>query len=198
MRYRPTLVQLKRKKAVSPASFISCTTKLYQLKSSFKNALRPSVKWLYAHGVTANQVTYSCCYCFGYSGWMVVSTLYSPALVFITAGVDVIADTALYLPFALLLGVETSLVLVIVFLAALSEFTGVLGLMVGASRRYDGPMGKSDRAFVFGLLAMLWAFNCMTPFWLNVVLLVMLLLLFVTIISRVRCGLAETATNIHK
>ena len=26
--------------------------------------------------------------------------------------------------------------------------------MVGASRRYDGPMGKSDRAFVFGALGL--------------------------------------------
>ena len=34
----------------------------------------------------------------------------------------------------------------------ITEFAGVLGPMVGASRRYDGPMGKSDRAFVFGAL----------------------------------------------
>ena len=34
------------------------------------------------------------------------------------------------------------------------EFAGVLGLAVGASRRYDGPMGKSDRAFVFGALGL--------------------------------------------
>ena len=40
-------------------------------------------------------------------------------------------------------------------LAALSEMAGVLGPMVGASRRYDGPMGKSDRAFVFGALGAL-------------------------------------------
>jgi CDP-diacylglycerol--glycerol-3-phosphate 3-phosphatidyltransferase len=37
--------------------------------------------------------------------------------------------------------------------ATVSELAGVLGGLVGASRRYDGPMGKSDRAFVFGLLA---------------------------------------------
>jgi CDP-diacylglycerol--glycerol-3-phosphate 3-phosphatidyltransferase len=33
---------------------------------------------------------------------------------------------------------------------------GALGPMVGAPRRYDGPMGKSDRAFLFGALG-LWA-----------------------------------------
>ena len=42
---------------------------------------------------------------------------------------------------------------VIVCLSILAEFAGVLGPPVGASRRYDGPMGKSDRALVFGALA---------------------------------------------
>ena len=41
-----------------------------------------------------------------------------------------------------------------ILLAALSEMAGALGPMVGAPRRYDGPMGKSDRAFVFGALAL--------------------------------------------
>lgn len=64
---------------------------------------------------------------------------------------DVIADSALYLPFALLAGVPALLVVGVVLMAAVVEYAGVLGLMVGASRRYDGPMGKSDRAAVFGL-----------------------------------------------
>lgn len=67
---------------------------------------------------------------------------------------DVVADTALYLPFALLPGVHASLVVLVVLLAMLSEFVGVLGQVVGRERRYDGPSGKSDRAFLFGTLAM--------------------------------------------
>jgi CDP-diacylglycerol--glycerol-3-phosphate 3-phosphatidyltransferase len=42
-------------------------------------------------------------------------------------------------------------------MAAVCEYAGVLGVMVGASRRYDGPMGKSDRAFVIGLIGVLLA-----------------------------------------
>ena len=66
---------------------------------------------------------------------------------------DVVSDAALYAPFALVapfapLGVGT-----VIVLAAMQELAGVLGPPVGASRRYDGPMGKSDRAFVFGALA---------------------------------------------
>lgn len=106
---------------------------------------------------------------------------------------DVIADSALYLPFALLPGVSTLLVIIIVLLAAVVEYAGVLGLMVGASRRYDGPMGKSDRAAVFGLLGMLVAWGGLPPYWLNLLLGLVLLLLIYTLYNRVRHGLAEGA-----
>ena len=66
---------------------------------------------------------------------------------------DVVADIALYLPFALIAVLSAPLVTIVVLLAVIVEMTGILGLMVGAERRYDGPFGKSDRAFVFGTLA---------------------------------------------
>jgi CDP-diacylglycerol--glycerol-3-phosphate 3-phosphatidyltransferase len=68
---------------------------------------------------------------------------------------DVVSDAALYLPLALVPGFDARLVAAIVVLAGLSELAGVLGQTIGASRRYDGPMGKSDRAFAFGLVALL-------------------------------------------
>ncbi|OQS32860.1 CDP-alcohol phosphatidyltransferase family protein [Chromobacterium haemolyticum] len=67
---------------------------------------------------------------------------------------DVVSDAALYLPFAFLLA-EPAWVVLAVTLALLTEFVGVLGPSLGASRRYDGPMGKSDRAFVYGAYALL-------------------------------------------
>ena len=67
---------------------------------------------------------------------------------------DVVADAALYLPFALLPPFGLASVGLVVLLSALSEMAGALGPMVGAPRRYDGPMGKSDRAFVFGALGL--------------------------------------------
>lgn len=107
---------------------------------------------------------------------------------------DVAADSALYLPFALILGVPPLLVIAVVILAALVEYAGVLGLMVGASRRYDGPMGKSDRAAVFGLLGILVAFNAFDIRWVAVVLWLVLVLLVYTLYNRVRRGLAEATT----
>ncbi|MEK1907214.1 MAG: CDP-alcohol phosphatidyltransferase family protein [Pseudomonas sp.] len=104
---------------------------------------------------------------------------------------DVIADSALYLPFALLPGVSPLLVVVLVLLALISEYAGVLGPMVGASRRYDGPMGKSDRAFCFGVLGAGVACGLLPASWINGLLVVILALLLYTLFNRVRQGLAE-------
>lgn len=68
---------------------------------------------------------------------------------------DVISDAALYLPFAFIPGLPAPLVVVAVLFGIIAEMTGVVGIQIGASRRYDGPFGKSDRAFFFGALAIL-------------------------------------------
>ena len=67
---------------------------------------------------------------------------------------DVASDSALYLPFAWLPPFTFPWLALVILLAVLTEFAGILGPAVGASRRYDGPMGKSDRAFVFGALGL--------------------------------------------
>lgn len=105
---------------------------------------------------------------------------------------DVVADAALYLPFAVVLGIADGWVIVVVLLATICEYAGVLGLMVGATRRYDGPMGKSDRAFCFGVLGLAVAIG-LPAFLLNLLLIVVAVLLVVTIFNRVQRGLAEAA-----
>lgn len=104
---------------------------------------------------------------------------------------DVIADSALFLPFALIPGVNLLLILLVTLGAIFSEYAGVLGPMVGASRRYDGPMGKSDRAFVFGVIGAGVAVGWLAPLWINIILAVIAGLLVYTLINRVRRGLAE-------
>ena len=106
---------------------------------------------------------------------------------------DVVADSALYLPFALIAGVWPQAVIAVVLLAMISEYAGVLGLMVGSSRRYDGPMGKSDRAFAFGVLAAGVACGWLPASWINGALLLIAALALYTLVNRVRQGLNETA-----
>jgi len=105
---------------------------------------------------------------------------------------DVVSDAALYAPFAMIEPFGLANIAVVIFLAALSEFAGVLGPMVGATRRYDGPMGKSDRALVFGALGLWVAIGAPMPHWLGWLPALISLLLVMTIVNRVRAGLAES------
>lgn len=104
---------------------------------------------------------------------------------------DVVSDAALYLPFALVPGISAPLVVVVVTLALTSEAAGMVAVQIGASRRYDGPMGKSDRAFVFGLLALLLGLGLAPGRWVSVGLIVVTALLVQTIVNRVRGALGE-------
>jgi CDP-diacylglycerol--glycerol-3-phosphate 3-phosphatidyltransferase len=150
---------------------------LYELKPRFQNMLRPLVARLAAVGVTANQVTISAgaasvalgaWLALEHRGWALL-----PVFLFVRMALnamdgmlarehgqasrlgavlnellDVISDVALTLPFATLPGWNPLAVAGAIFFAALNEVAG----MLGPTRRYDGPFGKSDRALALGVL----------------------------------------------
>ena len=68
---------------------------------------------------------------------------------------DALSDLGLYLPLAFVSEHAAWPVIAFAIGAVLTEFCGVLARALGASRRYEGPMGKSDRAFVVGALGLL-------------------------------------------
>lgn len=68
---------------------------------------------------------------------------------------DVISDLAIFLPLAFVFKDAFLAVMTFSIGAVMTEFCGILGQALGASRRYEGPMGKSDRAFFVGVLAVL-------------------------------------------
>lgn len=104
---------------------------------------------------------------------------------------DVVSDAALYLPLALVTGFHPLLVAAVVVVSVISEMTGVVAVQVGASRRYDGPMGKSDRAFVFGAVGLAVGAGVRIDPWLDWILGGMLLLLILTVWNRARKALSE-------
>jgi len=97
---------------------------------------------------------------------------------------DVISDCALYLPLALVPGFHPQLMVIIVVLSVVSEMMGVVAIQIGSSRRYDGPMGKSDRALAIGLPCLLMGCGISPDLWLNLVLVSILILLGLTIYNR--------------
>ncbi|HSE37000.1 MAG TPA: CDP-alcohol phosphatidyltransferase family protein [Blastocatellia bacterium] len=67
---------------------------------------------------------------------------------------DAISDLGLYLPLAFVYEPARWPVVAFSIGAILTEFSGVMGRALGASRHYEGPMGKSDRALVVGALGL--------------------------------------------
>ena len=194
---------------------------IYSLKTRFQALLRPLVRRLYALGVTANQVTIAACVISIVLGafliraprvWFVLVPVWmlvrmglnavdgmlarefgqkSALGAYLNELTDVLSDAALYLPFAFVEPFTWWSVSAVIFAAAVSEMTGTVAVMTGASRRYDGPMGKSDRAFVFSLLALFVALRWPLH---DAVMWGSAALVTITIVNRVRGGLRESAT----
>lgn len=197
---------------------------IYNFKPKFQNLLRPIVRFLAEHGITANQVTMTAMVLslgtgiyltFHHEG---VILLLVPLVMFVRMALnaidgmlakefnmksnvglilnemgDVISDAALYLPFALIAGLSSPLIVVIVIWALLTEMAGILATQIGASRRYDGPMGKSDRAVVFSIIAVMLAISHSPTIIIvtHVILMIVCLLLGLTVGKRLGRALAE-------
>jgi CDP-diacylglycerol--glycerol-3-phosphate 3-phosphatidyltransferase len=106
---------------------------------------------------------------------------------------DVVSDTALYLPFAAIAGIDAMLVGLVVAIAIITEMAGVVAVQIGASRRYDGPFGKSDRAVFFGALAIALGAGLVPGLWTQIVLILACLFGLLTIFNRARAALRERA-----
>jgi CDP-diacylglycerol--glycerol-3-phosphate 3-phosphatidyltransferase len=104
---------------------------------------------------------------------------------------DVVADAGLYLPLAVVPGFDPWLMVGVVILSILTEMTGVVGVQIGASRRYDGPLGKSDRAFLFGSMGLLLGLRLPIERAIPYLLFAMILLSVLTILNRARHALQE-------
>jgi len=105
---------------------------------------------------------------------------------------DILSDLVLYIPFLYVRSVNFWLTLSFSVLVVLSETSGIMGALVNASRRYDGPMGKSDRAFWLGFLALLSAFNLPSLTVFNAAIAIISILMSLTIFNRLKNALKET------
>jgi CDP-diacylglycerol--glycerol-3-phosphate 3-phosphatidyltransferase len=196
---------------------------IYGLKPRFQAFLRPFVRHLHPFGITANQVTITACLGSIGVGvflihaprpaflllpiWMLVRMALnaidgmlarefgqkSVLGTFLNELTDVLSDAALYVPFAFVAPFTWLAVCGVIFASTVSELTGVVAVMAGASRRYDGPMGKSDRALVFSVLAIWVALQAPLPAWSNFIMWITAALLVLTIVNRVRAGIYESA-----
>lgn len=97
---------------------------------------------------------------------------------------DVLSDAAIYFPLILLSDLRIELSILFIILSLVNEFCGILSKVISGKRRYDGPMGKSDRAFLIGVICLLFYFDVPLGPYLNYIFITASILL--TISSFVR------------
>ena len=79
--------------------------------------------------------------------------------------------------------------MVMLFSAVMTEFCGVLAQTINGVRSYAGPLGKSDRALVFGAWGLALALWPQLVQWNNLLWGIATLLLLWTVINRCKSAL---------
>ena len=108
---------------------------------------------------------------------------------------DIASDTALLLPLMMIPGASAMAVGALVGAAALSEAAGLAAQATGGARRYDGPLGKSDRAVVQSALCIAVGLGLSTQSWITCVLWLLVGLACLTTVLRVRRALNDPVTG---
>ncbi len=98
---------------------------------------------------------------------------------------DVISDLVMFFPFILLAQPNQMLTFAFLFLSIINEYSGILGKAVSGIRRYEGPMGKSDRAFLIGAICIVLYFYPNFTQYLNIIFFITILLLCLSTASRI-------------
>ncbi len=104
---------------------------------------------------------------------------------------DIVSDVMLFFP--LLKFHSESLYLVVGFIvwSVVNEFCGLIGKVIANDRRYDGPMGKSDRALLLGVYGILALLHISIVAFSGYIFGVLCLLLLLSSVTRLRKALAH-------
>ncbi|MCC8152902.1 MAG: CDP-alcohol phosphatidyltransferase family protein [Tannerellaceae bacterium] len=72
---------------------------------------------------------------------------------------DVISDLVIFFPLLKFQPEALGFVVLFIVLSVVNEYAGIMGKVISGERRYEGPMGKSDRAFLISLYGLLQFFS---------------------------------------
>lgn len=102
---------------------------------------------------------------------------------------DVLSDIVIIFPFVIIPGIKPYIIILFGVLAILNEFAGVMSKALGKERRYDGPMGKSDRALILSLFCLVYFFWVKIEVYANWIFGVACILVLLSTITRLRKAL---------
>ncbi|MDT8412759.1 MAG: CDP-alcohol phosphatidyltransferase family protein [Vicingaceae bacterium] len=97
---------------------------------------------------------------------------------------DIISDLIIFLPLIKYESQDILLVVLFISLSIINEFAGLLGKVISNERRYEGPMGKSDRAFVIAIYGILGFIQVNLHNYITYIFIGLILLLLLSTITR--------------
>lgn len=97
---------------------------------------------------------------------------------------DIVSDTIIFSALFSFSYADNMLVFLFIVLSIVNEFAGVLAKLISGTRRYDGPMGKSDRALFIGLWCLMYFIFPTVGFVFNTMLLIAIILLLISTYKR--------------
>jgi CDP-diacylglycerol---glycerol-3-phosphate 3-phosphatidyltransferase len=98
---------------------------------------------------------------------------------------DIVSDVFIFFPLSKLFSINGGVLYVFIFLSIINECAGILAKAITGVRRYEGPMGKSDRAFLVGLTSLVLYFTETVREYLNIVFLIAIALLIISTSTRI-------------
>lgn len=104
---------------------------------------------------------------------------------------DVISDLFIFIPMTQIKGLNHELLAFFIGLSIINEFAGFMGKLIGKERRYDGPMGKSDRAFLVGIICCILFFRPIDLTIINSVFIGASSLIVLSTVIRLKKGLKD-------
>lgn len=104
---------------------------------------------------------------------------------------DIVSDVIIFFPLLKFQPESLYLIVIFIVLSVINEFAGLMGKIVGKERRYDGPMGKSDRALILGLYGLLLFFRVTITEISNYIFGIIILLLLISTYTRLKKSLNE-------
>ena len=108
---------------------------------------------------------------------------------------DIISDVAIYFPLIMFEFLEIEIAVIFILLSIINEFCGLMAKVTCGERRYDGPMGKSDRAFLIGMLCIVYYFTSKLDPYMNYIIGVSSLLMILSSYIRLTKSLKNGKNN---
>lgn len=104
---------------------------------------------------------------------------------------DIVSDVLVFFPLLKFHPESIYPVTIFIVMSVINEFAGVMGKVVSGERRYDGPMGKSDRAFLLGVYGILGLFSVNIAGFSAYIFIFIILLLTISTFIRIKKALEK-------